>query len=188
MMLLVQFISQRRLKLFIYTLCAFGIGNEVGCFTLPANSMLLVDRSHQHITINKSLVDGWINDNQSSEHEMDVHNIILTLSKVADDQSRRERLSQLFEMKLRNQDDGELFMKQFDSAMIFVGDRIRLDAANAAADVNQLSNDYSKSDKETEMPRFPLRSQQASQLESQLWACIDMMVQSKMLMKKARMK
>lgn len=185
--MMLQYVSQRRLKLFLHAICAFGIGNEGECLTLPFKNNMFVGRSPRQTTINKSLLDGWINDDLYSQQEMDIQNVILSLSKVADDQSRRERLSRLFEVKLQNHDDGELFMKQFDSAMIIVGDRIRLDATNVAAAVDQSAN-ITNSEEETEMPTFPLRSQQKSQLESQLWACIDMMVQSKKLMKQARMK
>jgi hypothetical protein len=180
---------QRRLKLFFYTICAFGIGNEGGeCLTSPFNKMLFVGQSQRHTPISKSLLDGWINDDPCSEYEMDIQSVVLSLATVTDDQSRREKLSRLFQVKLQNQDDGELFMKQFDSALITVGDRIRLDVANvaAAAMVNQSSR--VTTDEETELPSFPLRSHSKSQLESQLWACVDMMVQSKMLMKQARMK
>ena len=185
---MLQFASQRRLKLFFYAIYSMGIGKEGGCLISPFNNMLL-GRSQRHAPINKGLfLDGKINDDLYSEHEMDMQRVILSLSNVADDQSRRERLSRLFKVKLQGQDGGEFFMKQFDIAMIAVGNGIRLDVANLASAVAMKQSIIANSDEETEMPSHPLQSQPKSQLESQLWACVDMMVQSKTLMKQARMK
>jgi hypothetical protein len=163
--------------------------NEVGCFNLPFKDLMFVRQGLRPTLINESFSAGRVNDVSFSEHEMDIEKTIMSLSHVVDDQSRREQVSQLFEKKLQNQDGGESFMKLFDSAMIIVGDRIRLDVANlaAVAKENQSSN-YTDVVEGTETPSFPLRSQQKSQLEGQLWACVDMMVQAKTLMKQARIK
>lgn len=183
-------VYQRTMKqLFYCTIYAFGMRNEVGCFNLPFNDLSVFRQDRRPTLINKSLTAGRVNDDSFSEHEMDIEKIILSLSNVIDDQSRREQLSKLFDIKLQNQDGGESFMKLFDRAMIVVGDSIRLDVANlaATATVSQSSN-YTSAVEGTEIPSFPLRSQQKSQLEGQLWACVDMMVQSKTLMKQARLK
>jgi hypothetical protein len=182
---MLQCVSLWRFKLLLIILFAFGIKNEGGCFPFSFNN--IVGRSQRRrAPSSRRLLAGWINDDLLSDPDMVIQNLILSLSKVTDDQSRRESLSRLFEVKLQDIDDGELFMKQFDSAMIIVGDRIRLDAASVA--MKQSSNSNIDSDDETETPTFPLRSQQRLQLEGQLWACIDMMVQSKTLMKQARAK
>lgn len=182
-------VYQRTMKqLFYCAIYACGMRNEVGCFNLPFNDLSVFRQDRRPTLINKSLTAGRVNDDSFSEHEMDIEKIILSLSNVADDQSRREQLSKLFDIKLQNQDGGESFMKLFDSAMIVVGDRIRLDVANlaATATVSQSLN-YTSAVEGAEFPSFPLRSQHKSQLEGQLWACVDMMVQSKTLMKQARL-
>lgn len=185
----VQSVSQRRVKQLFYTIFVCGIGSEGECFNIPCYDLPSVRQNHRPTLMEKRHFACWVNSDPYSEHEMDIENVILSLSTIADDQSRREQLSDLFAEKLQNQDGGELFMKQFDSAMIVVGDRIRMDATDIAtvAAVNRSLNSTSAKD-DAEMPSFPLRSQQKSQLEGQLWACIDMMVQSKTLMKQARMK
>lgn len=184
--MMISFVSQRRVKLFIYTLCAFGMCDEGGCFSSPFTNLPLMARSHRHTWINKSVLAGWINNDPRSDHDTDIEALIVSLSNVADDQSRREKLALLFQENLQNQDGGELFMKQFNKAMITVGDRIRGDAVKkAAATMMNQSSNFTNTDKETDLSLIPLPK---SQLERQLWACVDMMVQSKALMKQARTK
>lgn len=178
--MMLQFVSHQRVGLFFFIVYALGMGNDGECYS----RLSFVVRSHQR-TLSQKNLRLWVNNDPYSELNVDIEKIILTLSNVADDQSRREKLSQLFELKLQNQDGGELFMKQFNSAMITVGDRIRVDAANVAAAVmgSQSSNSTNSDEDSVSTPSLT-----KSQLEGQLWACVDMMVQSKTLMKQARLK
>lgn len=178
--MMLQFVSHQRVGLFFFIVYALGMGNDGECYS----RLSFVVRSHQR-TLSQKNLRLWVNNDPYSELNVDIEKIILTLSNVADDQSRREKLSQLFELKLQNQDGGELFMKQFNSAMITIGDRIRVDAANAAAAVmgSQSSNSTNSDEDSVSTPSLT-----KSQLEGQLWACVDMMVQSKTLMKQARLK
>lgn len=178
--MMLQFVSHQRVGLFFFIVYALGMGNDGECYS----RLSFVVRSHQR-TLSQKNLRLWVNNDPYSELNVDIEKIILTLSNVADDQSRREKLSQLFELKLQNQDGGELFMTQFNSAMITVGDRIRVDAANVAAAVmgSQSSNSTNSDEDSVSTPSLT-----KSQLEGQLWACVDMMVQSKTLMKQARLK
>ena len=178
--MMLQFVSHQRVGLFFFIVYALGMGNDGECYS----RLSFVVRSHQR-TLSPKKLRLWVNNDPYSELNVDIEKIILTLSNVADDQSRREKLSQLFELKLQNQDGGELFMTQFNSAMITVGDRIRVDAANVAAAVmgSQSSNSTNSDEDSVSTPSLT-----KSQLEGQLWACVDMMVQSKTLMKQARLK
>lgn len=113
--------------------------------------------------------------------------LILSLSFDADDASRRNKLARLFEEKLQNRDDSsESFVHLFNQVLIIVGDRVRMEAATAAAAAAAAEKETTNDDvDEEELPSFPLPAQKKSQTELQLWALIDMMVQSKTLVRKA---
>ena len=119
-----------------------------------------------------------------SKHDME--ELIMSLCSDADDASRRGKLSKLIEENLRSQDGGDTFIKLFDQVLIVVGDRMRLEASDSSSQTTQ--NDVNDNSDETTsaLPSFPLPAQRKSSSEGQLWACIDMMVQSKILVKKAR--
>jgi hypothetical protein len=119
----------------------------------------------------------------------DMKELIASLSADSDDISRRGKLATLFTEKLQEQDEGESFIQLFDRVLIIFGDRIRLEASDAVASVIQnvpVNIDGEDADAETKLPSFPLPPQQKSELESRLWACVDMMVQSKTLVKQAK--
>jgi hypothetical protein len=130
------------------------------------------------------------NNISDSPRLLEIEELLLSLSTDTDDKSRRGRLSQIFEEKIQDQDGGESFMKFFDQAMIVVGDRVRMSVANEAAVATSDSLNMNDGDgNDVPLPSFPLPSQQQkSILAGQLWACVDMMVQSKKLMKSARIK
>ena len=115
-------------------------------------------------------------------HEIqDMEDFVLSLSLDSDDQSRRHTFATLLNEKLQTDDYGESFIKLFDNALIVVGDRIRQQATELST-----SNRHEDVNDTDILPTFPLPSQQKTNLEQQLWACVDLMVQSKTLIKSAR--
>lgn len=69
----------------------------------------------------------------------------------------------------------EAFCNGFERALIAVGDRVQREAAQEAKAVQQ---------QEAEMPE--LLQEQKTETQFQLWALVDMMVQSKILIRKAK--
>jgi hypothetical protein len=118
----------------------------------------------------------------------DMEALILSLSFDSDDTSRRGKVSTLFQEKLQTRTNGETdngtpFEILFNQVLIEIGDRIRTEAMVQAAAEMSISVDEDSGD---DLPSFPLPAQQKkSQTELQLWALIDMMVQSKTLVRMA---
>jgi hypothetical protein len=120
----------------------------------------------------------------------DMETLILSLSFDSDDASRRKKVSTLFQEKLQARTNGEIdhgtpFEILFNQVLIEVGDRIRMEAQAQAQAAAEMSMSLEK-DSGDDLPSFPLPAQQKkSQTELQLWALIDMMVQSKTLVRMA---
>jgi hypothetical protein len=99
----------------------------------------------------------------------DMKELILSLSLEPTDESRRERLAELFGEALAKPNGApKRFTDLFDKTLIEVGDRVRKEALETLECEQNLPSDGSKSPQEL-----------------QVWALIDMMVQSKTLVKKA---
>jgi len=96
---------------------------------------------------------------------------IIDLSMQSDDTERRNSLKELFELELAKPNGyPDRFMKLFDSMLTVVGGRVQVEARQRAA----LGENQEKDpDGQT-------------QDEKQLWALVDMMVQSKTIAKKAK--
>jgi hypothetical protein len=103
-------------------------------------------------------------------------NLILSLSKEPTDELRRARLQLIFEDSIQNQtpEKANLFASQFNQALIKVGDRTRQQALSEAE----------TGEKQTPGNAASSLLDQKSETEFQLWALIDMMVQSKTIVKK----
>lgn len=109
-----------------------------------------------------------------------MEDLILSLSKEPTDDSRRSRVVSVFE------GHDARFASLFDQVLIVVGDRVRLEAAAKAeqAQAKQEEENGDDDDDDDNLPSFPLPGQK-SETELQLWALVDMMVQSKTIVKKA---
>ena len=95
--------------------------------------------------------------------------LIVSLSLEPTDESRRERLAGLFDDALaRPNGHPKRFAELFDKTLIEVGDRVRKEALE-------------KLDQEPTIPADGSKTRE----ELQVWALVDMMVQSKTLVKKA---
>ena len=102
-------------------------------------------------------------------------NLILSLSKEPTDELRRARLQLIFEDSVQNQtpENANLFASQFNQALIKVGDRTRQEARAEAGERQIQDNTAENSQPDPK-----------SATEFQLWALIDMLVQSKTIVKK----
>jgi len=124
------------------------------------------------------------------EKVQEMEELVLSLSRETSDKLRRTRLQQIFEEKIHKELDEESsanFARLFDQVLIVVGDRVRTEAAQQLQAENDTSTSTTmgnKQDDEDELPSFPLSSQK-SDTQLQLWALVDMMVQSKTIVKRA---
>eukprot|EP00584_Thalassiosira_punctigera_P004888 CAMPEP_0172529390 /NCGR_PEP_ID=MMETSP1067-20121228/3480_1 /TAXON_ID=265564 ORGANISM="Thalassiosira punctigera, Strain Tpunct2005C2" /NCGR_SAMPLE_ID=MMETSP1067 /ASSEMBLY_ACC=CAM_ASM_000444 /LENGTH=173 /DNA_ID=CAMNT_0013313431 /DNA_START=282 /DNA_END=803 /DNA_ORIENTATION=- len=114
----------------------------------------------------------------------DMDELILFLSKITDDGKRRERLSAIFEKELADatqiaslDDDSVLevprFAKLFQNSLDKVGEKVQTAAREVAMEQQRNAVEINQSDDDERLERVK------SQEELQLWALIDMMVQSK---------
>lgn len=105
----------------------------------------------------------------SEQERKDMKELIVSLSLEPSDESRRERLVGLFGEALAKPDgDPKRFTDLFDKTLIEVGDRVRKEALEKLEQEQTIPADGSKTPEEL-----------------QVWALVDMMVQSKTLVKKA---
>lgn len=124
--------------------------------------------------------------------EMD--SLILSLSLEPTDKSRRHRLATVFAEEL-TKEDCKRFADLFDQVLAIVGDRVQAKAKKKALLMQQQSNepdeveeegkDEADSDGNEKDDDGGFMGMGKSPEERQLWALVDMMVQSKTLSKKA---
>ena len=134
-----------------------------------------------------------VDDYTAAEVE-EMEDLILSISREATDELRRDRLRAIFIEALSqpNGDDPQRFIDLFNETLIIVGDRVKLEAqqkflklqeAEAAEKKDDVDNDESSlipppDEAAPDVPR------EKTPDELQLWALIDMMVQSKTIVKK----
>jgi len=113
----------------------------------------------------------------------EINDLIESLSLEESDESRRERLSATIAEKYSDVEYCDLFNQQ----LILMGDQVKQRAAERAQEeqantVVEPSNGEDDDDDEPNEPKPRVKSPE----ELQLWALVDMMVQSKTLVKRAR--
>ncbi len=118
---------------------------------------------------------------------------ILSISREATDEVRRDRLRAIFIESLSQPNgDPQRFIELFNQTLIIVGDRVKLEAQQKflklqeeaeAAEKDDAGNDESSLTPPPDAAA-PEVSREKTQDELQLWALIDMMVQSKTIVKK----
>jgi hypothetical protein len=124
----------------------------------------------------------------------EMEQLILSLSREATDELRRDRVRAiLIEGLSKPNEDPERFTDLFNQTLIIVGDRVKLLAqqkaiklqaeAEAAAEKDDVDNDESSlAPPPDEAP--PAVAREKSPDELQLWALVDMMIQSRTIIKK----
>jgi len=117
--------------------------------------------------------------NEYSEASDDaIEKLILSISKEPTDNSRRARLKTIFDEKIRSdKDQADQFSSQFNKVLITVGDRIKLEVASEAQNAKRNHRDIGE-EEDTQ------QTAEKSETALQLWALVDMMVQSKTIVKK----
>eukprot|EP00978_Attheya_sp_CCMP212_P019608 scaffold55228_cov62-Attheya_sp.AAC.1 len=117
-----------------------------------------------------------------------MEDLILSLSVEPSDESRRGRLVSIFEMELSKENGAQEFADQFGLALNVVGARVQDDARGKALKKREEAEALGEEPLEPE----PLENKSSdvpiamghTAEEQQLWALIDMMIQSKTIVKK----
>ena len=155
-------------------------------------------RTHGHTTgglgspsnrrLDDSLLTG-LSTNGSNENELiqikEMDDLIWSLSLEPNDKERRDRLAAVFAQKF----DDYYFCNLFDRQLTLMGDQVKARAAEAAAAVAAASdNDENSSVEEGGGSDGSSMSAGQEKLPEvkQLWALIDLMIQKKTLVKRAR--
>ena len=106
--------------------------------------------------------------------------LIISLSMEPTDEIRRTRAAKIFEMELAKPNGApKRFTDLFDAVLMVVGDRVQMAAKKRALEAGPQSPEEA----EEEVTRVNFMERSAD--ERQLWALVDLMVQTKTLVKKA---
>lgn len=118
-------------------------------------------------------------------------NLIISLSLEPTDESRRQRLVSLFHEKLATP-GRKRFTDLFDQVLVLAGNRVQIEAQKKALEsvgdsVVKKSSENAAAEKEDEEDEPEMMDEELMDKkpeEKQLWALVDMMVQSKTITKK----
>ena len=121
----------------------------------------------------------------TADEVQEMEMLIMSLSLENDDDYRRKKVATLFAEELAKPNGHpNRFTELFDSVLMITGERVQNEAkTNAAQESNRQQPVEIKMD--AEISEVVYISREKSTAELQLWAFIDMMVQSKTLVKKA---
>lgn len=131
-----------------------------------------------------------IDDDTAADEVEEMEQLILSISREATDQLRRDRLRAiLIEALSKPNGDPQRFIDLFDQTIIIVGDRVKLQAQQKFLKLQEAEQAARKDNDESSLtapqdeaaPEVP---PEKTPDELQLWALIDMMVQSKTIVKK----
>lgn len=127
------------------------------------------------------------NDDYSPLEIENMEALILSLSGDQNDQSRRERVAEIFTEELAKPNGyPQRFSNLFGKVLIDVGDRVRGEAMQKALQKQQSTEPNEQqqlNDDDAHLSSTGVRQKTTEEL--QVWALIDMMVQSKTIIKKA---
>lgn len=138
--------------------------------TFPLAALLGIAAAFQSPSVPSIHRTRLFTSSSNAEQELtDMEELIISLSLEPTDESRRERLAGLFqEVLTKPNGDPKRFSDLFDRTLIEVGDRVRKEALEK---LEQKQNNEGVEGKTAE--------------ELQVWALVDMMVQSKTMVKRA---
>lgn len=172
-----------------FILCFFGVASsfsigprvKIKPFS-QRNIFVITTNSHCHLdsscgrVVSLNISEDSYDDKEIKEME----DLIISLSLEPTDESRRERVQSVFEEALaRPNGMPRHFSDLFDQALIAVGDRVKEEAQQAAVEAQE----YQESDNVGE-PNTKVNESENSSQQWQLWALVDMMVQSKTIVKR----
>jgi hypothetical protein len=124
--------------------------------------------------------------NDFGEKEVkEMEGLIISLSLEPTDESRRERLHSIFDEALaRPNGRPEQFSDLFDQALVTVGEEVKAEAQKAALESQETASLPEEQSEDTDQDEASSSSTEKSPQQRQLWALVDMMVQSKTIVKK----
>lgn len=174
----------RRLTILLLSLVA-----AASAFTQPPAYLDRVGRARtqQHNKANGRvmLFESGENNVYTDDEAEDMEKLIVSLSLEPTDQSRRDRLASLFAEELAKPNGApKKFTDLFASTLNIVGDRIQHLAAEKVSQNQATTSSSDTDDSDTEQTKDEKNSMKGlgSMPEGrQLWALVDMMVQSKTL-------
>lgn len=145
---------------------------------------------HRSITFGMS-IDGEDSSIYTAIEVNEMNEFIVSLSLESSDNNRRQRLATVFAEELAKA-DCKRFTDLFDKVLANVGDRVQVKAKRKALEqqrcehyeTEEAANDEVDSDSNENSDEDFMAVGKSSE-ERQLWALVDMMVQSKTLAKKA---
>lgn len=163
---------------FLAGFCSLLLASATG-FLLDPTTVSHCAAYHRH---SKSIGIKSKNGNEIDQAEInEMEDLILSLSLEESDESRRERLQSIFDDELAKPNGGpKHFSDLFDRTLMVVGERVKAEAQEYAEKLQESA----KEDSEGEEEKASETSQGFPQ-QKQLWAMIDMMVQSKTIVKRA---
>ena len=120
-------------------------------------------------------------DTFDEEEVKEMEDLIVSLSLEPTDESRRERLKSIFEEELAKPNGApKHFSDLFDYALVIVGDRVKAEAQEHAEKLQSMNEEV-----EENVSVEDSAASQGFPQQRQLWGLVDMMVQSKTIVKRA---
>ena len=165
---------------------AFSLERIVGskeCLHRHSSDQL---RIFSQLLILKSASSNDVNFSEEELQKMD--DLIISLSLEPTDESRRERLQSIFDEELAKPNGApQHFSDLFSHMLVIVGDRVKLEAQEYAAQLTvkaekeKAEADAEESDDEGKKEKDGI----AFAGQRQLWGLVDMLIQSKTIIKRA---
>mmetsp|Transcript_24834 Transcript_24834/g.36746 ORF Transcript_24834/g.36746 Transcript_24834/m.36746 type:complete len:170 (+) Transcript_24834:109-618(+) len=121
----------------------------------------------------------------STEEVNDMEQLIVSLSMERTDESRRKKVEELFHEEFsKPNEEQNRFAALFDAVLMVAGERVQSDARRRALEKSFEKESPTRGEpaKEEERKGF----MDGTNEERQLWAMVDLMVQTKTIVKKAR--
>jgi hypothetical protein len=129
---------------------------------------------------------GDASDSYSTNEIEKMEELIISLSNESSDESRRQRVSDIFTEELAKPNGSpQRFSTLFGNVLIVIGDRVRSEAMKKVDEQKEIENSQKSSDDDENNHSVSSSIPEKSSEELQVWALVDMMIQSKTIVKKA---
>lgn len=127
-----------------------------------------------------------VGDLEFSTNEVnDMENLIVSLSLETTDEIRRDKVEKVFAKEFsKSSEEKKRFTALFDAVLIVVGERVQSDARRRALEKSFEKESPTNGETEEEVQQKGFMD--GTTEERQLWAMVDLMVQTKTIVKKAR--
>ena len=163
---------------------AFSVNDAVNYRSFKRQKMQIVNKvKNTKKTLQISLFSKRSHQNLEDPERIEIRNIILNISKEKNDETRRSKLHLLLHDRVASENDpieAARFLRTWDTELIEIGGSVQKQAQDGFS-----QQDYSEANSAEESSiRKSEVGKEKSDIELQLWALIDMMVQSKTFAKK----